>query len=92
MDAIAYDAQVRLQDAFPLGLAALGETLEIVAVHGGERLIKRLEAMGLRPGTRLQTLQNERPGGLVVRAGGARLALGAGMMHKIRVVRAAHHE
>jgi len=80
-----------LREAFPLALAATGENLEIVALDGGERMTRRLEAMGLRPGTRLETLQNERPGGLVVRVGGTKLALGTGMVHRIRVVRSRHH-
>ncbi len=80
-----------LRHAFPLALASTGENLEIVALEGGERMTRRLEAMGLRPGIRLEMLQNERPGGLVVRVGGTKLALGTGMVHRIRVVRSRHH-
>ncbi|MEJ2060578.1 MAG: FeoA family protein [Gammaproteobacteria bacterium] len=40
--------------AFPLGLAAAGEQLEIVGLRGGAGLEKRLAAMGLRPGSRFE--------------------------------------
>ncbi|OIQ76937.1 FeoA domain protein [mine drainage metagenome] len=73
--------------AFPLGLAAVGETLEIQSFRSGMEMEKRLAAMGLRPGTLCQVLQNERPGGIVLRVGQSRLALGMGMAHKILVTR-----
>ena len=73
--------------AFSLGLAAVGETLEIQGFRSGMEMEKRLAAMGLRPGTQCQVLQNERPGGIVLRVGQSRLALGMGMAHKILVAR-----
>lgn len=73
--------------AFPLGLAAVSETLEIQGFRSGMDMVKRLAAMGLRPGTLCQVLQNERPGGIVLRVGQSRLALGMGMAHKILVTR-----
>lgn len=73
--------------AFPLALAAAGEQVEVIALRGGEGLQRRLAAMGLHPGSRCEVVQNERPGGLVVRVGEARFGLGMGMVHKILVVR-----
>ncbi len=73
--------------AFPLALAAPGEQVEVVALRGGEGLQRRLAAMGLHPGSRCEVVQNERPGGLVVRIGEARFGLGMGMVQKILVVR-----
>ncbi len=73
--------------AFPLSLAAVGETVEIDSLRSGAEMERRLAAMGLRAGTACIVLQNERPGGLVVRVGESRLGLGPGMAHKILVTR-----
>lgn len=72
--------------AFPLALAAAGEPLEIASVRGGEGLQRRLAAMGLYPGCVCEVVQNERPGGVVLRVGESRMGLGTGMVHKILVV------
>lgn len=74
---------------FPLGLAAPGELLEVVAVQGSERMQKRIASMGLRPGIRFAAVQNEGAGGLVVRIGESRLALGMAMVHRIQVIKVA---
>lgn len=73
--------------AFPLSLAAVGETVEVDSFRSGLEMEKRLAAMGLRPGVACEVLQNERPGGLVLRVGQSRLGLGMGMAHKILVTR-----
>lgn len=70
---------------FPLALAAAGERVRIVEVNGGAGLAKRLDAMGLRLGSEFQVLQREGAGGMLVRVASTRLALGAGMQHRIRV-------
>lgn len=75
------------QPSFPLGLAAPGELIEVVAIQGSEKLQKRMASMGLRPGIQLEALQNEQAGGLVVRVGETRLALGAAMLHKVQVIK-----
>jgi ferrous iron transport protein A len=73
--------------AFPLSLAAIGETVEIDRLRSGAEMERRLAAMGLRAGIACTVLQNERPGGLVLRVGESRLGLGPGMAHKILVTR-----
>lgn len=73
--------------AFPLSLAAVGETVEIDSFRSGLEMEKRLAAMGLRPGSVCEVLQNERPGGLVLRLGQSRLGLGMGMALKVLVTR-----
>jgi ferrous iron transport protein A len=70
---------------FPLGLAREGEHVKIVGVTSGKNLVKRLTAMGLTDGTALQVLQWQPQVGFVVRCGETRLAIGAGMAHKIMV-------
>ncbi len=80
-------APTRHPAGFPLALAVVGERLEIAGLRSGEGVERRLAAMGLRPGSRCEVVQNERPGGLVLRMGESRMALGMGMAHKILVVR-----
>lgn len=73
------------EPAFPLGLAARGDRVRVVALTGNARnLEKRLEAMGIRVGTELEILQHE-GGSTVVRIGGSRVALGVAMMHRVQV-------
>jgi len=71
--------------AFPLGLAKEGERVKIVGIASGKSLAKRLTAMGLTDGTAIQVLQWQPHVGFVVRCGETRLAIGAGMAHKIMV-------
>lgn len=73
--------------AFPLGLAAAGECVRIAEICGGEGMTKRLDAMGLRPGSEFEVLQSEGGGGMLIRVASSRLALGTGMLHRIRVVK-----
>lgn len=60
-----------------------GTVLEIL---GGGGLIRRLEALGVRPGVRIEKMTGSPFGGpVVVRIGQTRLAVGAGMAGKIIV-------
>jgi len=70
----------------PLAMATPGETVKLVAIHGGQRIRQRLADLGLTPGTTLQVVQANAWGPLIVAfKGDARLALGRGMAHKIEV-------
>jgi ferrous iron transport protein A len=71
--------------AFPLGLAKAGEQVKIIGITSGKNLAKRLTAMGLTEGTAIQVLQWQPQVGFVIRCGETRLAIGAGMAHKIMV-------
>ncbi|WP_455384742.1 FeoA family protein [Acidihalobacter prosperus] len=73
--------------SFPLALAAAGERVRIVELTGGCGMVRRLEAMGLRSGSEFEVLQREGPGGMLIQLAGTRLALGMGMLHRIRVCR-----
>lgn len=78
---------------FPLAVAGEGERVRIVAVEAGRGLTGRLSDMGLPLGsdiTVVQRMSGGRSGGmsgapLVVARGEARMALGAGMAHRILV-------
>jgi ferrous iron transport protein A len=72
--------------AFPLGMADVGKWVKIVGVMGGKNLAKRLMAMGMIEDTQVQVLHRHTGTGIVVACGETRLAVGAGMAHKIMVV------
>lgn len=70
--------------SFPLSMAAEGDRVRVVMHRGGMGLDKRLTSMGLQIDSRIEVLQ--RPGGsLVVAVNNSRMALSAGMAHKIMV-------
>lgn len=71
---------------FPLTMAQAGERVRVFLLRGGKSLEMRLTSLGLNVGGELIVSQRE-GGNLVVRRGETRLALGAGMAHKIMVVR-----
>jgi ferrous iron transport protein A len=71
---------------FPLATAQEGERLRIHLLRGGKTLEMRLTALGLNVGSEL-TVSQRSGGSLVVLRGETRIALGAGMAHKVMVVR-----
>jgi ferrous iron transport protein A len=71
---------------FPLAAAQEGEPLRIHLLRGGKNLEMRLTALGLNVGSEL-TVSQRNGGSLVVLRGETRIALGAGMAHRIIVVR-----
>jgi ferrous iron transport protein A len=71
--------------AFPLAMAREGVKVRIHMLQGGKGLEMRLTSLGLNVGSELVVSQHQ-GGKMVVRRGETRLALGAGMAHKIMVV------
>ena len=72
---------------FPLAMADEGSQVRITDLVGGQRFKTRLTSMGLNNGSQLEVVL--RMGGkTVVRRGECKLALGAGMAHKVMVVAA----
>jgi Fe2+ transport system protein FeoA len=69
----------------PLAMARPGETVELVDVHGGLGLQRRLAEMGLGPGSRFAVETSGRPGPFVIRVKGSRLILGHGMVTRVFV-------
>lgn len=72
--------------AFPLGMADVGKWVKVVGVVGGKNLARRLMAMGMIEDTQVQVLHCHNSTGVVVACGETRLAVGAGVAHKIMVV------
>lgn len=66
-------------------MAAEGDKVRICFLRAGKGLEKRLIEMGLNLETELEVVQRYTNGAVVVARGGMRLALGAGMAHKIMV-------
>jgi ferrous iron transport protein A len=80
----AYRASV---GAFPVLLAAVGERVRVVAVHGGRGAGRRLSDLGLTTGCEVTVASRGGAGSIVVARGDMRLALGAGMAHRVLVTR-----
>jgi ferrous iron transport protein A len=73
--------------AFPLMLAGDGESLRIAALNGGRGFVFKMTEMGLPVGSELTVVHRDRGGSIVVARNDTRIALGAGMAHRIMVSR-----
>jgi Fur family transcriptional regulator, ferric uptake regulator len=69
----------------PLAMAKSGEKIVIKDMMGGREARSRLASMGLRTGDRLEIINNNGMGRLIVGHGSTRLALGRGIAQKIMV-------
>ena len=63
----------------------IGRSARIVEIRGGRQLNRRLLALGLRVGSEVRVLHH-RGRGVVLSAGGNRVALGSGVAEKLSVV------
>lgn len=70
---------------FPLIQAGNGEQVEIVAVHGGGGVQRRLYDLGLVVGRELEVVARQPGGPVLVALSGARIAVGFGMAAKVKV-------
>lgn len=70
---------------FPLAMASEGMRVRIARLLGGKSLEMRLTSLGLNVGSEI-VVSLHQGGKLVVLRGETRLALGAGMAHKILVI------
>lgn len=66
----------------PVSELDVGQRLRLVRVDGGQRLQRRLLALGLAIGGEAELVQR-RPGGVVLARGGNRVALGEGVAHRL---------
>lgn len=66
-------------------MADEGDKVRICFLRAGKALAKRIIDMGLNLETELEVVQRHSNGAVVVARGDTRLALGAGMAHKIMV-------
>ncbi|MEJ2724912.1 MAG: transcriptional repressor [Deltaproteobacteria bacterium] len=69
----------------PIAMAKPGERVVIKEVMGGREVRVRLASMGLRTGDRLEIINNNGMGRLIVGHASTRLALGRGIAQKIMV-------
>lgn len=59
---------------------------KIVEILGGHGLIRRLEAMGIRPGAQITKMSGQLiQGPVIIKVGSTQIALGFGMARKILV-------
>jgi ferrous iron transport protein A len=68
-----------------LAMADEGRVVRVVGLRAGRNLDRRLTDLGLNVGSELIVLQRQ-GGGLLIRRGEARIALGSSMATKIMVV------
>ena len=74
------------QAVYPLSLSKINEPVKVVAIRGGNDLMRRLLAMGITNGTQLTVLEHTQGEGIMVRCQDTRWAMGPGMAHKILVM------
>lgn len=82
MDALTVGAGV-----FPLALAGEGERVRIIAYSSGRGVERKLADLGLPVGSDLTIMTRQGAGQMIVARDGIRIALGAGMAHRIMVAR-----
>lgn len=66
----------------PVSELQVGQRVRLVRVDGGQRLQRRLLALGLTVGGEAELVQR-RPGGVVLARGANRVALGEGVAHRV---------
>ncbi len=58
----------------------------VIEIAGGHGLLMRLDAMGIRPGVKLEKVSSQfMRGPVIVKAGNTRVAIGFGMARKVIV-------
>lgn len=82
MDALTVGA-----GAFPLMLASEGETVRILSFPEGRGIDRKLADLGLPIGSEFTVVTRQGGGQMIVARDGLRIALGAGLAHRILVVR-----
>jgi ferrous iron transport protein A len=70
----------------PLALAPVKEKLRITTFASGRGMHQRLSSMGLNLGSEIEIVKKGFQGPVLIEAGDTRLAIGAGMAHKIIVM------
>jgi ferrous iron transport protein A len=62
-----------------------GQTVRLVRIDAGQRLMARLAAMGMLPHVEIKVVRNGYPGPCVIRVRDSKVVLGRGMADKIEV-------
>jgi ferrous iron transport protein A len=68
-----------------LNSAPEGAELVVLSAFGGHEFQRKIAALGIYPGEKLQIMERGNCGGLIIKVKGSRLALGHGMCEKIKV-------
>ena len=79
------------EHAFPLALAAEGESLRIVAMKSGKGFVRKIGDLGLSVGSGITVYQRRAGGSMVVGRDTLRIALGAAAAQRIMVTLQAMH-
>ncbi len=69
----------------PLAMAGVKEKVCVCSMAGGRKIHQRLSSMGLNVGSEIEVIKRGIPGPFLIKYGDTRLAIGAGMAHKIMV-------
>ncbi len=72
--------------AMPLDLLPAGKSAVVVGLQGGRGVMRKLDAMGLRPGRRVRMLSSQfMAGPITVLVNGRQVAMGRGIARRILV-------
>jgi len=70
----------------PLDMLPAGKSAMVVGLQGGRGMMRRLDAMGLRPGKRVRMLSSQfMAGPITVLVDGRQVAMGRGIARRILV-------
>jgi ferrous iron transport protein A len=69
----------------PLSRSKPGETVRIISIGGGRRVVGKLSDMGFFPGVEVRVVSNPGRGPVILLRDGLRLGLGFGMAGKVFV-------
>lgn len=70
----------------PLSFVNAGDTVSLIEIRAGDRLRRRLNALGLNVGMTVRVVQSDMSGPMILAvANDSRLAIGHGMAQKIMV-------
>jgi ferrous iron transport protein A len=75
-----------IDTATSLASVAPGDSAQVSRIEGGRAVTQRLAMLGIRPGVVVNLLHGPGRRGAVLRVGGARVALGRGVIERITVV------
>lgn len=72
-----------IKSAISLLSLKTGMTGTIVKIAGGRGACKRLNELGLTPGTKIEMVNNVRNGPVMIKVKGSKLAIGRGLARKV---------
>ena len=68
-----------------LAFAPAGSTLIVCGTSGGQHFQRKIAALGIYPDEKLEIIERQYRGALIIKVKGTRLAIGHGMSKKIKV-------